>query len=57
MIFFTFGIQSSHVPRLIGVKRSDLDLVAEHSIRVLFEEHLIDRHVHGGNNFLKFRYF
>ena len=53
--YFTFRIQSPHVPGLVSVKRPDLDLMTEHSIRVLFEEHLVDRHVHSGDNFLQFK--
>ena len=48
----TFRVESPHVPGLVGVEGSDLDLVAQDRIRILFEEHFVDGHVHGGDDLL-----
>lgn len=48
-----FGIEGAHVARLLRIEWTYLDLVLENSGRIFLEEHLIDGHIEGGNDFLR----
>jgi len=48
----TFRVEASHVLGFVRIEGPDLDLMAEHGVRVLLKEHLVDCHVHGGDDFL-----
>lgn len=46
------GIQAAHALGSGNIEGSHLDLVIQHSCGILFEEHLVDSHVHGGDDLL-----